>query len=60
MQAMEVKFRWNDNMGEGVISKADRNRLLETHWVLAADFLQDVIHEALNLYDEVLEKHNVG
>lgn len=57
---MEVKFRWNDNTGEGTISAADRKHLLETHWVTAADFLQDVIHEAQNLYDEVLEKHNVG
>lgn len=56
---MEVKFRWSDDTGEGAISAADRKRLLETHWVTAADFLQDVIYEAQNLYDEVLEKRNV-
>jgi len=55
---MEVKFYWRDDQGEGNISKADRKRLLDTHWVLAADFLSDVIHDAQVLYNEVLERHN--
>lgn len=57
---MEVKFRWKDNEGEGVISAADRRRVLEVHWVTAADFLQDVIYETQKLYDEVLERRNVN
>lgn len=57
---MEVKFRWSDDTGEGAISVADRKRLLETHWVTAADFLADVMHEAATLYKEVLEKRNVN
>jgi hypothetical protein len=54
---MEVKFYWRDIVGEGFISQADRKRLLETHWILAADFLSDVIADASALYNEVLEKH---
>ena len=56
---MEVKFYWRDVVGEGFISRADRKRLLETHWILAADFLSDVIADASALYNEVLEKRNV-
>ena len=54
---MEVKFYWRDSAGEGAISQTDRKRLLDTHWVTAADFLVDVMHDAQALYDEVLEQH---
>lgn len=55
---MEVKFYWGEMRGEGRISAADRKRLLEEDWLLAADFLSDVIRDAQDLYEEVLEKHN--
>ena len=57
---MEVKFRWNDDIGEGVISAADRKRVLEEHWVTAADFLQDIKYEIEALYNEVMERRNVS
>ena len=57
---MEVKFRWREDEGEGVISAADRKRVLEAHWVTAADFMRDVIHYAELLYEEVLEKRNAN
>ena len=57
---MEVKFRWKESDGEGVISAADRKRVLEAHWVTAADFMRDVIHYAELLYEEVLEKRNAN
>lgn len=56
---MEVKFKWSKAIGEGRISPADRKRLLELDWLEAADFLRDVIYEAQQLYNEVLEKKHV-
>ena len=56
---MEVKFYWSNRDEVGHISAADRERLLKEHWVLAADFLNDVIGGAQVLYEEVLEKRNV-
>jgi hypothetical protein len=53
------KFRWGDVHGEGFINKTDAARVLEEDWITAADFLVDVIHDAQNLYDEVLEKMSV-
>lgn len=56
---MEAKFKWSETIGEGRISPADRKRLLELDWLEAADFLKDVIYDAQQLYNEVLEKKNV-
>ena len=54
--SLTLKFRWSDVHGEGFINKTDAARLLEVDWITAADFLVDVIHDAQNLYNEVLEK----
>ena len=54
--SLTLKFRWSDVHGEGFINKTDAARLLEEDWITAADFLVDVIHDARNLYNEVLEK----
>lgn len=53
---MRIKFRWDDARGEGVVDKADAERILEGDWVTAADFLTDVIAEATKLYQEILDK----
>jgi hypothetical protein len=52
-----VSFAWNETEGEGRISKADKRRLLElakTDWITAADFTQDGMYDAENLYNEVM------
>jgi hypothetical protein len=54
--SLNLKFRWSDVHGEGFINKTDAARLLEQDWITAADFLVDVIHDAQNLYNEVLTK----
>jgi hypothetical protein len=54
--SLVLKFRWSERQEEGVMSKADAARILEEDWITAADFLVDVIHDAQNLYNEVLEK----
>ena len=51
---MEVRFQWNEDKGEASLNKTDRKKLLNAHWVYAADYLVDIIHEAQSLYDEVL------
>jgi hypothetical protein len=54
---MRVSFAWNKNDGQGRICNAGKCRLLElakTDWITAADFAQDVMHEAEDLYDEVM------
>jgi len=58
--SLTLKFRWSDVHGEGFINKADAARLLEQDWITAADFLVDVIHDARNLYNEVLTKSNTN
>jgi len=58
--SLVLKFRWSDVHGEGFINKTDAARILEEDWITAADFLVDVIHDAQNLYDEVLEKLSVA
>ena len=54
--SLTLKFRWSDVHGEGFMNKTDAARLREEDWLLAADFLVDVIHDAQNLYNEVLKK----
>lgn len=58
--SLTLKFRWSDVHGEGFINKTDAARLLEQDWITAADFLVDVIHDARNLYKEVLTKSNTN
>lgn len=58
---MKVTFRWNDETGEGNISKVDADRLLEAakpvgEWVTVADFLQDAIWDVTKLYNRVLRE----
>ena len=53
---MAVKFYWSENLGEAHIAPSDREHLLKSNWVYAADYLADIIFEASQLYDEVLEQ----
>ena len=53
--SLTLKFRWSDARGEGLANKIDSNRLLEEDWLIAADFLSDVIWEAEALYNKILE-----
>ena len=57
---MAVKFYWRENDGEGVMGAADRKHLLEANRVYALDFLQDIINEASNLYDYIIENPHGG
>ena len=58
--SLTLKFRWSDVHGEGFMNKTDAARLLEQDWITAADFLVDVIHDAQNLYNEVLTISNTN
>jgi hypothetical protein len=49
----KLRFRWDGE--EGRVIGGDFDRLLETDWIIAADFLKDVIHLAQGYYDEVLK-----
>jgi hypothetical protein len=51
---VKIRFRWNGE--EGRIIGDDFRKLLETDWIIAADFLNDIIHLAQDCYDEVLKK----
>lgn len=48
-----LRFRWDGE--EGRVIGSDFARLLETDWIIAADFLKDVIRLAGDCYDEVLK-----
>jgi len=53
---IKLRFRWDGEEGR-IIGDAFR-KLLETDWIIAADFLNDIIHLAQDCYDEVLKaKH---
>ena len=58
--SLDLKFRWSDVHGEGFINKTDLAQLLEEDWVVAADFLKDVIQTSEVLYNEVLARNKVG
>ena len=60
MSNLMLKFRWSGLQGEGLMNKADSKRLLEEDWLIAADFLSDVIRDAQNLYTAVLDKRGNG
>jgi hypothetical protein len=54
--AVKLRFHWDDE--EGRVAGLDVARLMKTDWVIAADFLQDVIRLAQSCYDDVLKaKH---
>jgi hypothetical protein len=56
--SVKVTFTWSENIGEGNMSRTDRARILElakADWIVAADFMQDVIHYAQELYDEIMD-----
>ena len=53
---VRLRFRWNGE--EGRVVGSDFVRLLDTDWIIAADFLKDVIFMAEGYYKEVLRtKH---
>lgn len=53
---VRLRFRWDGQ--DGQIVGPDVARLMKTDWVIAADFLKDVIRLAQNCYDDVLKaKH---
>ena len=58
--SLNLKFRWSDVHGEGFMNKTDAARLREEDWLLAADFLSDVIRDAEALYEEVIAKTGVN
>jgi hypothetical protein len=55
---LNLRFFWSEVEGEGLASKADYTKILEGDWVIAADFLVDIIAIAQTLYTGVLEKRD--
>jgi hypothetical protein len=55
---MAIKFYWYVNDGEARIGRADKAELLASDRVYALDCLKDIIFEAENLYNEILNKAN--
>ena len=52
----KLTFSWPMH-GDGASPSArDMERLLEQNIVFQLDFLQDVMHEAIRLYEEALER----
>ena len=59
--SIKVTFTWSERNEEGNISRANRARILElakADWVTTADFMQDVVYYAQELYNEVVELYN--
>jgi len=54
---IKLRFRWDGQ--DGRVVGMDVLKLKETDWVIAADFLKDVIHLAQNCYDDVLKAKHV-
>lgn len=50
---VRLRFRWDGE--EGRVVGMDLLKLKETDWIIAADFLKDMIRLAQNCYDEVLK-----
>ena len=50
---VRLRFRWDGE--EGRVVGMDLRKLKETDWVIAADFLKDVIRLAQSCYDDVLK-----
>ena len=53
---LNLRFFWSEVEGEGLANKTDCTKILEEDWVIAADFLVDIIAIAQALYTGVLEK----
>lgn len=53
VEGIKLRFRWDGE--DGQVVGRDLLKLKETDWVIAADFLKDVIHLAQNCYDDVLK-----
>jgi hypothetical protein len=49
----KLRFRWDGE--EGRVIGDDFHKLLETDWIIAADFLKDVIRLAQDCYEDVLK-----
>ena len=59
MTDIRLTFRWSNKDGEGRMSPSDSKDILDNvDPVVAADFLQDVISHAVDLY-ETLQKDKV-
>lgn len=54
---IKLRFRWDGQ--DGRVVGMDVLKLKETDWVIAADFLKDVIRLAQNCYDDVLKAKHV-
>jgi len=53
---IKLRFRWDGE--EGRIIGDDFRKLLETDWIIAADFLKDIIWLAEDCYEKVMKaKH---
>lgn len=53
VEETKLRFRWDGE--EGRVVGMDLLKLKETDWIIAADFLKDVIRLAQNCYDDVLK-----
>jgi len=56
MSEIKLTFRWRNSDGEGVMSKADVNRLREMGGVAVVDFLNDVCALSIRLHKTALEE----
>ena len=55
---LNLRFFWSEVEGEGLLTNGDDDKILKEDWVIAADFLVDIIAIAQALYTGVLEKRN--
>ena len=55
---VKLRFRWDGE--EGRVVGSDFVRLLDTDWIIAADFLKDVIRLAQSCYDDVLKAKHIS
>lgn len=53
---MAIKFYWYENDGEARMGRADKAELLAADRIYALDCLRDILKEAEELYDEILNK----
>ena len=56
--SLKLRFFWSEVDGEGLATNIDVDKILEEDWVIAADFLVDIIAIAQALYTGVLEKRD--
>ena len=55
---MNLKFRWDGE--EGRVTKKDRDMVIYGDWIVAADFLTDVIAIANEMYEELMNRTGEG